>query len=539
MTEQSEITESFGLLVERIAELELALEDQGWNKLAGDTAYEFSREGLRQICRASRLYYLKNPLIQRGLNVQRDYVFGQGVTIRSEIEEINLVIQEFLDDAKNRAELTSHQAMIGKEVELAVAGNVFFVFFVLPDGRVRVRTVSVDEIEEIICDPDDSKSPMYYRRVWVENRFDSDSGRMVTGGKTAYYPDWYYRPSAKPSEISGKPVLWGSPVFHVKVGGLPDMKFGVPEPYAALDWAKAYKLFLEDWATIVRSLSRFAWNVSVKGDKTRLAAAKTKLASTLPSDETNPAPVTASTFIGGEGSSISPIRTSGATTSAEDGRRLLLMVCATMGLPESFFGDVSIGTLATAKSLDRPTELKFRSRQLLWSDVFTSIVNFVIYNAVKAGELPGKVSEEDDGTPHVELYLTDENGEPVEVTFKIDFPPVVEQDIQQYVQAVVTATTLNGQAPAGTIDLETVSRLLLTALGVDDVDAIMDELYPQGEVPEEIPAPVPAPAPALAPGEPVPPEQAVINTPEAQRVFDAIRNVSIFLKELKETSGVR
>lgn len=175
----------------------------------------------------------------------------------------------------------------------------------------------------------------------------------------------------------------------------------------------------------------------------------------------------------------------------------------------------------------------------MWSDVFTSIVNFVIYNAVKAGELPGKVSEEDDGTPHVELYLTDENGEPVEVTFKIDFPPVVEQDIQQYVQAVVTATTLNGQAPAGTIDLETVSRLLLTALGVDDVDAIMDELYPQGEVPEEIPAPVPAPAPALAPGEPVPPEQAVINTPEAQRVFDAIRNVSIFLKELKETSGVR
>jgi hypothetical protein len=29
--------------------------------------------------------------------------------------------------------------------------------------------------------------------------------------------------------------------------------------YAALDWARAYKEFLEDWASIAKALSRFAW----------------------------------------------------------------------------------------------------------------------------------------------------------------------------------------------------------------------------------------------------------------------------------------
>src|SRR5262249_50712420 len=156
--------------------------------------------------------------------------------------------------------------------------------------------------------------------------------------------------------VRGVPVRWDAPIYHIKTGGFSDMRFGVPEIYAAVDWAKAYKEFLEDWATITRALSRFAWKASTKGGQRGVAALKSRLSTTLGSGagmgETTPPPVTGSIAVMSEGNNLEPIKTAGATTSMEDGRRLLLMVCSALGLPETFFGDVSVGTLATATSLD-------------------------------------------------------------------------------------------------------------------------------------------------------------------------------------------
>lgn len=484
------------VLQERISELELQLEDVNWRRVSFDGETEFSREGLKQICALSRIMYLKNPLIQRGVNVQRDYVFGQGVVIQAEDPDVDEVVQAFLDDAKNKVELTSHQAQLGKEVELAVEGNLFFVFF--PNqatGKVRVRTIPTDEVSEIICNPNDYKDQWYYKREWSERTLRPETGLIEPVNKVAYYPDWRYTGPDKPGEIGGKPVYWNSPVYHTKVGGLPSMRFGVPETYAGLDWARAYKSFLEDWATIVRAYARFAWQVTTK-TKAGVGAAKAKLASTVTSSagETNPPPVTGSVFIGSEGQTVAPVRTAGATTSAEDGRRLLLMVAATMGLPESFFGDVSVGTLATAKSLDRPTELKIVSRQTLWEDILTGILDYVVVWAVKANVLKGTVEEADDGTPTVVLEIDPETKEPKSAAVRVEFPPVLEHDVNQSISAIVDAATLKGSAPANTMDAKTVSRMLLTALGVDDVEALLDILYPEDlydpaliHEPEEIP----------------------------------------------------
>ena len=193
------------------------------------------------------------------------------------------------------------------------------------------------------------------------------------------------------------------------------------------------------------------------------------------------------------------IRTAGATTSAEDGRRLLLMVASSMGVPESFFGDVSVGTLATARSLDRPTELKFVARQSLWGDALQAICDYVVYHAVKARILPGMITEEDDGTPLLTLPAG-EDGEERDATVSVTFPPILEHDVAATVESIVKAATLGGSAMAQTIDPMTVSRLLLTALGVEDVDAVMETIYPPDPVTGEPTMPEP-PAPEPVPGE--------------------------------------
>ncbi len=473
-------------LQETITELQLRQEDIGWVQLLGGSTYEFDQAQLCQIARIAWLMWLKNPLIRRGVDVQAHYVFGQGINIRAEDEQVNEVVQHFLDDAKNKTELTSHQARMQKDQELAIFGNIFFVFFTntRTNGWARVRTIPLDEIADIITDPGDAKTPWYYKRTWTERNLDGTST-----SKTALYPDWRYRPKQKPAKVNALQVLWENPVYHVKMGTVGNMRYGVPEVYSAIDWAKAYKAFLEDWATLTRAYSRFAHVLTTTGGAKGVAAAKAKLGTTIGSGttETNPPPVVGSTFIGAEGVNLAPYRIGGANVAAEDGRRLLLMVCAGLGWPETFFGDVSVGTLATATSLDRPSELRMRSRQTLWADVHRDILGYQIEQSLRApsGVLKGgRITEDDDGTPVIDLgTTTDEQGQEVQrdATVSITFPSLLEHDVAASVGAIVDAATLKGSQLADTLDPKTITRLLLSALGDQDADATMDLIYPPEE----------------------------------------------------------
>lgn len=468
------------LLKESLQELELALvtEDAGWMRLGDSGANEFSREAIREIGRQARMYWLKNPLVRSGVDTQAHYVFGQDVTIRAVDPEVNEVVQAFLDDAQNRVEFTSHQARMQKEIDLRLSGNLFFCFFVdRRMGRVLVRTIPPDEVDEIVCNPEDAKEPWLYLRSHAQV---SMNGSMTL--ERVAHVDWRCTAADLPGTLRGYRVDAEHPVYHVKVGGFGEMRFGVSEVYPALDWAKAYKAFLEDWATLARAYSRFAHKLTLPSAKA-LPAARAKMNTTLGNGvgESNPPPVTGSTFIATPGVDLSPVRIGGANVSADDGRRMLLMAAAALGLPETFFGDTQAGSLATAKSLDRPTELRMRARQTFWAEVHQDILGYVIEQAVRAGRLAGRVIAEPDGTPRVELAVDPETDEPRDTTVRVEFPPILEHDVPERVGAIVDAATLRGQAPAQALDAPTVSRLLLQALGVDDVDSVLDALYPEGE----------------------------------------------------------
>lgn len=498
-TEQiTQLANTNELLVERLAALELALEDRDWIRFIGQGKREFTREGLKAITQIARLMYLKNPLIGRGVNVKRFYVWGQGVNIHAPDPDINAVLQAFLDDPKNKAELTTHQARMMKEVDLEVEGNIFFVFFTNSStGVTRLRTVPFDEITEIITNPEDAKEPWFYKRQWQSTSINA-TGVAETKNRCDFYPDWRYNPKEQRPSIGNDPVHWDSPIYHVKIGGFSDWRFGLSEVYAAIDWAKAYKSFLENWATIVQAYARFAFQLTTPGGKPGIAAAKSKLQTTLGTgnnNETNPPPITGSTFITGGDAKIEPIRTSGATTSADDGRRMLLMVAAVVGLPETFFGDASVGTLATAKALDRPTELMMIDRQTLWADIHRNIFDYVLIQAVKTanGPLAGKgqvktIGDSSDGT-EVIVWNAD-----VDKTIDIDFPPIVSDDTGAKVQAIIDAATLKGQQRAGTITDKALSKMLLNALGEHEIDEEIDKLFGDGE---DLLKPPPARGPAL------------------------------------------
>jgi len=142
-----------------------------------------------------------------------------------------------------------------------------------------------------------------------------------------------------------------------------------------------------------------------------------------------------------------------------------------MGLPETFFGDVSVGTLATARSLDRPTELKFLDCQAYYIDFYSDLFSYVIDVAQAANKLP---------------YQDPETDEDLDENVSITFPPILEHDVNESVGAIVSAATLDGKAQAGTIpDMKLLSRMLLTVLGAQDIDELMERMFPEDEAQTE------------------------------------------------------
>jgi len=442
-----------------IADLRTQIQEQGWMRLDGSGAQEFSRADLGTLVAQCRAAYLKNPLVNRAVEIAALYVWGQDLSVTAEDENVQAVVDRFWRD--NQATLTGQQASRLLEVELEVTGNVFLALF--PDrvtGTVKVRGVPMEEIVEIVTNPEDRAEVWYYRRRWTERAIDGK-----TTDREALYPDWRYAPADQPTSVAGTDgtaidIRWESPLVHVKAGAFPHWRWGVPEVYAALDWARAYKEQLEDDATRSRALARFAWNLTTKGGRTAVAAAKTKLGTTLASTsgETNPPPAAGSTFIGGDGVDLNPIRVAGATLDPDHSRPARLMASAALGIPDHFF-DANQSNLATSKTLDRPTELRFTERREVWIDVFSGLVDFAIDADLAAtrGILPKTITDE-------------------QRAVDLSFPSLLERETREVVNAIVDAATLLGRDLKGTIPRETVARELMAALDIEDINGEIEKL---------------------------------------------------------------
>ena len=459
-----------GVFKEAIAELELALEDRGWKREQALAATEFSRYGIQQIMLIARLYKIKNPLIRRAIEISALYVWGRGYEISSDDPDTNDILEAVFQGKENQPVL-SITALMAHEEATWTDGNIFFVACTdEKTGEVIWRTIDPTEIAEIVTDPDDGAIPMLYHRMWSRQVFNPQTGVTEWSPGDEWYPAIQYDPALLPPLVKNKKIR-NEPVYHFKVGGLPKWHFGCPIAYPLIDWARAIRRFLENWATITDALAYFAWNVETSGGAPAIAALKQTFATTLANDgtsiETNPTPTSGGAWISGPGNKITPMKTAGMTTGPEECRRLVLMLCAGSGWPETFFGDASTGSLATAQSLDRPTELKILAAQERWREVLQYLAQYSIDRSVMAPQ----------GRLHEARKARKPAKEPI---ITVSFPAVLEHDIAKMVSAIVEAATLNGFEATG-IDERTAVGLLLAELGVEDWQTVLEAMYPMDQ----------------------------------------------------------
>jgi hypothetical protein len=422
-------------LKEATSEVEkaLSLEDKGWIKFGiSDVTLDLGSTR-SDIVKRSRRYYMLDPLARQAIRLWTDYTFGSGLSFQAEDENTQEVATAFWNSPANRC-LTTSQGQRKSCDKLLVDGEVFFALFLGASGEVTIRRIDPLEITEIITDPDDIESVMFYKREWTNQQ-------LVR--KISYYCSVQNSAGESVKDSMGKEIqkTEDALVYHLAFNSIGQR--GNPLLLPVMDWVDEYRRFLASRIAIVRALARFAWKNKVMGGATAIAAAKAVTGGKYPQ--------AASTWLENQGSNLDPIKTdTGAANAKDDGRMIKLQICAGLGIPEQYFGDISTGNLATAKTVELPLLKQFQSYQQLWSDAYTDILNIVFGHS--------------DINPDKRFV-------------DIDFPEIAPSDAQ----AALTAISQLVMAFPDLADSPDVKRQALINIGLNNVDEVLANLVKEAK----------------------------------------------------------
>lgn len=414
----------------------LALEDRGWINFTKGSEIVSSSDRITTVAKA-RTYGLKDPLASRSIRLMTDYSFGIGMSWNTEDKQTKKALSTFWDAPENQSLLS----IIGQRKssdKLLVDGEIFFAVFLGSQGQATIRRIDPLEIMEIITNPDDIDDVRYYKRDWVNRQ---------NVPKVNYYRSFSNIKDVETPDALGAKIKASEEalVYHLAINDFTGQR-GNSYLYPALQWLDLYRKFLGSRVAIMLALAKFAWHTKVKGGQTAVDTIKGK---------TNEVDVPAgSHLVENLGSDTQPIKTdTGATNAYQDGRQLKLQICAASGWPEQYYGDISIGNLATAKTVELPVLKMCQSYQNLWRSAYETIDNLVLEHA---------------GIAEDKRYVDR------------DFPDITPEDAIALAQSLQMITTA---FPEIVTSREVLQRALF-ALGISNSNDVINQIQKESGMPE-------------------------------------------------------
>lgn len=369
-------------LIQRLGEvdsrlIDLIIQQQGYTLLGVNGRLVFTETDRLRAVDESR--YMAHYDVQTGGAVEMwtNFGFGQRVQIAPRDPE---AVQPWSDfwNARANAPVLGQRKLQRLSDDLITDGEYFLVFYASTlDGAVTLRRLRTEQIAQIVTEKDDPDIPLAY----VQNR--------AEGGQV-YYPDWQASEEQQARVDLPPGAQWIGDlrqatrvvVLHAALNEINGR--GWPQLRRALEWARAYKDFLGDRATVARAVAMFVDKLKVKGGSRAVDDAVARLQSTLAtssvSGERNPPPAPGSTWIENEAATRSrlPLAT-GAGDAQTDGMTLLGQFAAGSGIPLHWLGRPdAMQNRATARESSRPWYEQIESYQLFWSDVFSDMVEIVL-----------------------------------------------------------------------------------------------------------------------------------------------------------------
>jgi len=420
-------------------EADFALEDEGWISLAGQTGDVISSSERIVNLKLSRLYAVKYPMGKQSIRLWTDYTFGTGMVWNTKDEKAKKVLEAFWGSKENES-LLSARGQRKSSDKLLIDGEVFFALFLGMGGKETIRWIDPLEITEIITDSDDVEKVMYYKRVWTDSQNKSQE---------AHYRSTINMNGELAKDSQDKTVqVKDGPIVYLLTYNTTTQR-GNPLLLPALIWMKYHHRQLASYLAVDLAQSKFVLRSKVKGGQAAVDAIKAK----TQDKEIN----AGSTLLENMGVDTSAFKIDARAKNAYDGARLIkLQVCAAVGIPEQYFGDLATGNLATAKTVELPMIKMFQSYQRVWADTYLDIDQIVLQH----------------------------NNLPVDTHIDFDFPPIAPRDVQLAAQALVSIL----QVMPNLADSPEVEQIALLTLGVNNPKEVLDALKKVAESNPEVAA---------------------------------------------------
>lgn len=428
----SGITELDELIREayRALDAQLAGEDKGWIQLGTSATAIFTAPQKVDIIKRSRYYSQVDPMATQGLRLWTDYSFGSGLGWRATDDAAHEALDTFWHSPANASAL-SCAGQRKSSHNLLRDGSVYFALFLGPEGAAILRRIDPMEITETLTDPDDAEDICYFKREWV-----TPQGKQKVG----YYKSWLNLGDKAAPDYMGQSHEATEEAIVYRLEREPN---GLPMLLPALDWIKLYRQFLASRVAVMLALARFAWKLKVTGGQAAVDAVKGQY------DQTRPD--AGAMQVENMGADLQPFKTdTGASGAYQDGNMIKLQVCAAFGIPLQYFGDVSAGQYATAKTVELPMVKMFESYQSVWRDTYKDICNLVLGHAGIA-----------DDKRYVDW----------------DFPAVTPEDAGAIAQNIAALVPVVPELSYS----EDVLQAALMAVGVKDVNEAMEQLKNQAK----------------------------------------------------------
>lgn len=456
------------------------LSNNGWVRLqAGEVEGQPSRDVVTSFSDSAIKFWLYDGIVNAAVRMRSDFTLGTGFQMpvarkpdtRGDIDkQAQDVIKAFWRHPYNQKRSFSAGAQKKADNALLIYGNAFLLAKPDPECVFRLRYFYPDEITDVVVDPDDGITPVWFVREYTPVSYD-EQGRIDGGvGKTlricyrAYDStngvlDDDYAESLRPSKV---PSAVGA-IHHAMSMSLPWWNMGVSSLSPVLQWASMLRELKIGQAALVRAAQSMPIIEQLSGtgyqQSQHKARAKTDWGENSSGASVPYAP--GSVRVEGPNRQIKFMDTPTRAGEAQTNSTLLLKhVAAGIGFPPHYYGDMSEANLATATSLELPVKVMVES-------LHTEKAEFI-------KELVWSALRQRFGTKGSVAYTEDD------LYVDVGKPNITREDL------TVLANALAMFLPYDLVTEETAARAANETLGTANVDEEIAQLRPDWEAKREL-----------------------------------------------------
>lgn len=392
-------------LLQRTVEDLQYIDISGGSLMGSNVAVITDEQRVRVITRIRRLRH-ENPIAKQAIRLTKRFVLGKGISYVVDDDQLKTIVDDFWTDPVNRTVLTSPEAMNQRFDETLTDGELFFVLFPSSESPyVRLGTIPMEEVTQIIYDPDNDNIPVWYKRVYRERKYDAELNAGQGGWTMTSEPVVKYHRDFRIDDDRLKDIEDRGLVIPEARQGVGRVKHrlinqvrmrsgfrGLSELYSSREWLRVFKEFMEDRGAINAAANAFAYQRKIKGGASAVNRVSGRLGGVkvLPdadgqaglSEFQMTRPSAGSMYDTNEGISLTPIKSDTGAPQAERDARLLLMAGgAGVATPIHYFGD-GHQALAGAQAVELPMVKGYEDWQQFHRAEFSEIIEFVIDQAM-------------------------------------------------------------------------------------------------------------------------------------------------------------